>query len=247
MSRPRPLAFAAVVLAVAVLAAACGVNDTGSAEGITPGLGLDDTAPTTTSTTTTTTVPTQSTVVASTSPTSTTPVQTESVQLWFISGTSLNPITRSLTYPATLDQVMVALQAGPSELGPPASSLRTAVPGAPALSARDNLDGTATVDLPVAFFGNIQGQDQLRAIGQIVLTLTMRPGIGGVKFTSAGEDAAVILGNGQQSARGQVVTRADYRALTGDVPPTTPTSPPPSTTVAVTAVAGAPVSETTVG
>jgi spore germination protein GerM len=169
------------------------------------------------------------------------------VQLWFISGTSLNPITRSLTYPATLDQVMVALQAGPSELGPPASSLRTAVPGAPALSARDNLNGTATVDLPVAFFGNIQGQDQLRAIGQIVLTLTLRPGIGGVKFTSAGEDAAVILGNGEQSARGQVVTRADYRALTGDVPPTTPTSSPPSTTAAATTVAAPLASETTVG
>ena len=111
-------------------------------------------------------------------------MQTENVQLWFISGTTLNAITTSLTYPATLDQVMAALQARPEGL-PPASSLRSAIPGAPRLAVTDDDNGTATVDLPVDFFGNIQGDDQRRAIGQIVLTLTMRPGIGGVKFTSA--------------------------------------------------------------
>ena len=145
----------------ALLAGACGVNGSGGAERITPGLGLDDTAPTTTSSTTTTTA-TRATVdtLASTSTTSTTPVQTESVQLWFISGTTLNPLTIPLTYPATLDQVMAALQSGPAGLGPAASFLRTVVPAGPRLVARDNGNGIATVDLPANFFVNIQGADQ---------------------------------------------------------------------------------------
>ena len=240
MSRAGPFGLAAVVVSVAVLAAACGVNDTGSAEGITPGLGLDDTAPTTTSTTTTTTVPTQSTVVVSTTSTSTkTPVQTESVQLWFISGTTLNAITTSLTYQASLDQVMAALQRGTAELGPAASTLRTAVPAFPRLSAVDNGNCTATVELPADFFNTIQTPDQRLAIAQIVLTLTLRPGIGGVKFTSAGEDAAVILGSGEQSGKGQVVTRADYRPLSGEAPPTT------TSTSTTTTTAAPPATETT--
>jgi hypothetical protein len=216
----------ATLIGIALLGAACGVNGGGGAEQISPGLGLDDTAPTTTTSTTSTTISAQSTVATTpaTSATSTTVVQTESVQLWFISGALLNPITIPLTYPATLDQVMVALQAGPSELGPATAFLRTAVPSSPRLVVRDNGNGTATVDLPASFFGNIQGEDQLRAIGQIVLTLTMRPGIGGVTFTVAGEPTAVILGNGEQSGKNQVVTRADYRSLSVSEPQSTTTT-----------------------
>jgi hypothetical protein len=230
----RVAALAALCIGVALLGAACGVNDSGGAEQISPGLGLDDTAPTTTTSTTSTTIAAQSTLVTTpaTSAASTTVVQTESVQLWFISGALLNPITLPLTYPATLDQVMVALQAGPSGLGPATAFLRTAVPASPRLVVRDNGNGTATVDLPASFFGNIQGEDQLRAIGQIVLTLTMRPGIGGVTFTVAGEPTAVILGNGEQSGKNQVVTRADYRSLTVSEPQSTTTSTAAPTTVA---------------
>ena len=86
---------------------------------------------------------------------------------------------------------------------------------------RDNGNGTATVDLPVDFFTTIPNVDQGRAIGQIVLTLTGQRGIGGVKFTSDGEPKAVILGNGEQSQRDSVVTRADYRDLTVVEPQTT--------------------------
>ena len=239
----RRLWATVVALALAtVLVAACGVNDSGSAERITPGLGLDDTAPTTTSSTTTTS-PSRSTVDTLPATTTTTPVQTESVQLWFISGTTLNPITTSLTSPASLDQVIAALQKGTADLGPAASTLRTAVPGSPRLSAMDNGNGTATVELPGDFFGTIpQGADQRLAIGQIVLTLTLRPGIGGVKFATNGEDVAVILGNGEQSLKGQPVTRADYRALTGEAPP----SPSSTSTAAGTTSTVAAAAETTV-
>ena len=220
-----------VAMALSMLpVGACGVNDNGSAERITPGLGLDDTAPTT-SPTTATTAPTESST-QTTASTTTTPVQTESVQLWFISGTTLNAITTSLTYQASLDQVMAALQRGTAELGPAASTLRTAVPAFPRLSAVDNGNGTATVELPADFFNTIQTPDQRLAIAQIVLTLTLRPGIGGVKFTSAGEDAAVILGSGEQSGKGQVVTRADYGPLTGEAPPTTTSTSTTTTTAA---------------
>lgn len=206
------------------------MSDTGNAEEITPGLGLDDTVPTTTSTTTT--IATQSTPATLPAPTtSTTPVQTESVQLWFVNGALLNPITTSMPSPATLNQVLGALQRGPARL-PPATLMRSAVPTTPRLSATDNEDGTATVDLPVDFFSTIQTANQLPAIAQIVLTLTLRPGIGGVNFTSGGEPVAVSLGNGEQSTKGQTVTRADYRTLTGEEP--LPTSSTTSTTTSTT-------------
>jgi spore germination protein GerM len=226
--------MAATIAVGGLFAAACGVNDGGGAERITPGLGLDDTVPTTDTPSTTTTVVAEST--ASTSPasssTSTTIVQTEDVRLYFISGTQLAPTAIPLTRDPTLDQVMVALQLGPSVLGPAAQGLRTAVPASPPLNVRDNGNGTATVDLPANFFTTIQGVDQLRAIGQIVLTLTSQRGIGGVVFTTEGGPTTVILGNGEQSAKDQVVTRADYRALTVAEPQTTTTTSTTSTTVA---------------
>ncbi len=209
-----------ILLAFVGLVAACGVNDSGGAEGITPGLGLDDTLPTTS--------------------TSTTLVPTEDVRLYFISGEQLSSTGIPLTRDPTLDQVMVALQQGPSVLGPAASGLRTAVPSTPALVVRDNGNGTATVDLPADFFTTIPNVDQVRAIGQIVLTLTGQRGIGGVKFTSGGEPKAVILGNGEQSQRDSVVTRADYRALTGAEPQTTTTSTITPATTAPAPTAPAP-------
>jgi len=230
------------LLAFVGLVAACGVNDSGGAEGITPGLGLDDTLPTTSTSTTTTTIAAASTVSTSpaTTSTSTTLVPTEDVRLYFISGEQLYPTGIPLTRDPTLDQVMVALQQGPSVLGPAASGLRTAVPSTPALVVRDNGNGTATVDLPTDFFTTIPNVDQVRAIGQIVLTLTGQRGIGGVKFTSGGEPKAVILGNGEQSQRDSVVTRADYRALTVAEPQTSTTStvPTPATTAPVPAAPG---------
>ncbi len=226
-----------ILLALVGFVAACGVNDSGGAEGITPGLGLDDTLPTTSTSTTTTTIAAASTVSTSpTTSTSTTLVPTEDVRLYFISGEQLSSTGIPLTRDPTLDQVMVALQQGPSVLGPAARGLRTAVPSAPALVVRDNGNGTATVDLPVDFFTTIPNVDQARAIGQIVLTLTGQRGIGGVKFTSDGEPKSVILGNGEQSQRDSVVTRADYRALTVAEPQTTTltsTTTTPATTAPV--------------
>ncbi|MFT3854350.1 MAG: GerMN domain-containing protein [Ilumatobacteraceae bacterium] len=239
----RRLALFATLAVMTTIAGACGVNDSGNAQRITPGLGLDDAAPTTsttTTTTTTTTTPTASTTETTASTTTTTLVQTELVQLWFISGTQLNEIKSLMPYPASLGQVLAALQRGPGELA--AATLRNAVPASPTLTVKDNGDGTATVDLPVDFFGTIPGPDQRLAIGQIVVTLTLRPGIGSVRFTQGGDDAAVILGGGEQSSKGQLVTRADYATLTGEAPPSATTA----TAATTTAAPEPPVAETTV-
>jgi hypothetical protein len=137
--------------------------------------------------------------------------------------------------------VMVALQAGPQALGAPGAGLRSVLPAAPPISVSDHGDGSATVDLPTTFFDNIPQTDQIRAIGQIVLTLTSQRGIGGVRFDKAGVPTGVALGSGEQSEAGTTVTRADYRALIiGQSDAST------TTTVSSTAVSSTTGSSTTV-
>ncbi|MCU1501162.1 MAG: hypothetical protein JWM12_516 [Ilumatobacteraceae bacterium] len=223
------------------LVAGCGVRDSGGPERIAVGLGLDDTRPSTSTSTSTTT----STIVAQSSTSSveqatTTIVQTENVYLYFVSGSQLNSTSVPLTSPASLGQVMAALQAGPANLGAPGAGLRSALPATPAIGVVDRGDGSAWVDLPVTFFDNIPQADQVRAIGQIVLTLTSQRGIGGVRFFRGGEPTGVILGSGEQSEPDRAVSRADYRSLVvGQSESTAPTvtTGPVTTAPATTAAA----------
>jgi spore germination protein GerM len=137
-----------------------------------------------------------------------------------------------------LGQVLAALQAGPSTLGPPGAGLRSAVPSSPPLGVKDNGDGTATVDLPPTFFDNIQQPDQVRAIAQIVLTLTSQRGIGSVVFTRDGQLTSVPLGTNEQSEAGRPVSRADYRGLTEAAPASTTTTTTTSSTTTSTPTSG---------
>ncbi len=249
-----------LALLVAAVVAGCGVSDSGGPERIVVGLGLDDTLPSTTtsSTSTTSTTAVAQSSTSSIARTTTTIVATENVYLYFISGTELNSISIPLTSPASLSQVMVALQAGPQALGAPGAGLRSVLPAAPPISVTDHGDGSATVELPTTFFDDIQQTDQIRAIGEIVLTLTSQRGIGGVRFHKAGVPTGVALGSGEQSDASRTVTRADYRVLIigqSDTSSTTatatstttssPTTSAPTTSAPATSTPSSPPTATT--
>ena len=74
--------------------------------------------------------------------------------------------------------------------------------------------GVAIVDLGTTFTA-ADVTAQLRAIAQVVCTLTARPGIGQVAFTLDGAPIAVPRGDGSTTA--EAVARDDYSGLFGDL------------------------------
>ncbi|HEY1282673.1 MAG TPA: GerMN domain-containing protein [Acidimicrobiales bacterium] len=203
---------AAVALSLAV--AGCGVPSDKQYSAIQRNdipFGIADT----TTTSTTTTLPPVTTVP----PVTTTTAPTDNVTLYFISNNKLLPVPRPLTKPVGPDQVAVALQKGPDEKDLPAG-LRSAVP-AGAISAVNVAGGVAKVDLAPLFITPTVGPeqppitpaDQSLAFGQIVLTLTSRPGVGQVLFTVQGQPVLPILGDGSQAASAGPVSADSYAGL----------------------------------
>lgn len=212
--------IAALATAIIGAAAACGIPDGGDVQRIDQvPFELSDTIPPTTTSSTTTTVLETSTSSAQTSTT----IATEQVRLYFVAGSQLANVSITLASPASLAQVVSALQAGPpaGELG---TGLRSPIPVRAAIIVTDDGSGVATVDLGEGFFDGIATTDQRLVIAQIVLTLVGRPGVGQVQFTQAGAELAVPLGTGQLSQPGQRLSRRDYEALLS-----TSTAPPPTT------------------
>ena len=224
------------------VAAACGVGGDGELQQIGSDdlAGLDQT--TTSTTTTTTTVAPTATVPEGTTTTigaTTSTIATEPVELYFVTGSVLESVSQELTRGVSLSRVLTALESGP----PPPDvgiGLTSDLPIGLTRSVTESGTGVATVDLVGDLFEDIPGGvEQRRAIAQIVLTLTMRPGIGQVRFTLDGEPLAVPKLGNVLSDPGEPVARIDYESLldqddvfTTDQPTTsTPTTspPPPST------------------
>ncbi len=243
----RLLALAGLAAASAGLAAGCGVGGDGDLQRIGSGdlAGLDQTTTSTTtstSTTTTTTVPpTASVAVGSTSTAATTTtIPTEPVELYFIAGDVLEGVTQELTRGPGPSRVLEVLESGPPS-GDAGIGLTSLVPPGLTRPVIESGTGVATVDLVGELFEGIEGGvDQRRAIAQIVLTLTRRPGIGQVRFTLDGEDLSVPKLGNVLSEPGEAVARIDYESLLeqGDVigtaVPTTSTTPPTAETSAPT-------------
>jgi spore germination protein GerM len=161
-------------------------------------------ADTTTTSTTSTTVPPATTTTSIPSPTTTVP--TEQVKLYFVAGNALRSVAVSDTPPVSPRRSLELLHSGP----PPDLGLRTSIP-AGAIVAVSVAGGRATVDLAAPALEPL-GQEQLFEFGQIVLTLTDRPGIGQVEFRSPGPDGtptliAVPKGTGELVP---IVSRDDY-------------------------------------
>jgi spore germination protein GerM len=230
------LLFAAVLVA-------CGIPDSGQVASIqTKDLrNLGDTIPTTSTSTIppTTIVPTTSTTIVDPATT----IATDDVTLYFISGGQLKGYPRLVAKPATTNSVLSALQEGrPS--GDVGIGIRSALPTeeeALIKAGNDDGSGIATIELSPRFFNQILPEDQLLAIGQIVLTVTEVGGIGQVLFTQNGLPLPVPRGpSGGLSGDGtEPLSRRDYQELLNPPVPTTSTTTttsPTTTTVATTTV-----------
>ncbi len=214
----RSALAATAATALVVTAGACGVPGSSSFERINPPPELATTTTTAPATTTraprsstvappTTTATTTSTTEAPT--TSTNPVY--STSLYFVTGSGqLTPIIRQLASSAT-QQVLTELADG-VPVGDEYGGLTTAIPAGTELVVT-TASGLATVELPPTFLTDTPPQNQTIAVAQIVLTLTARPGIGQVRFTSGDEPQEVLRANGSLTNAGDVVACEDYSIL----------------------------------
>jgi spore germination protein GerM len=204
--RPLQLAIGATLLAVLCALSACGIRRQTSVQVVDP----KDLPPALveTSVATTTTTIVETTLEPSPGETTTT-LATEPIDLYFVASGKLTPISKNLPRPATPQQVLALLAAGPPR-GDLGVGLRTAIPADSPLTVSVS-SGVATVALPAALLSTPAADQQL-AIGQIALTL-YRPGIGQVKFVSDGKPIAVPRGDGSLTAAGGAVTADDYRRL----------------------------------
>ena len=197
----------------------CGVGGDGELQQIGSDdlAGLDQTTTSTTTTTTTTTVaPTADGAGGhhdTTTGCTTSTIATEPVELYFVAGGVLESVSQELTRGVSLSRVLTALESGP----PPPDvgiGLTSDLPIGLTRSVTESGTGVATVDLVGDLFEDIPGGvEQRRAIAQIVLTLTMRPGIGQVSFTLDGEPLAVPKLGNVLSDPGEPVARIDYESL----------------------------------
>jgi hypothetical protein len=237
----RTIAISVVLITTAV---ACGIPGSSGFEAV----GRDDVpfglADTTTTSTTTTLAPTTTVDATSTTAaieTSTT-ISTEPVDLFFVSGRQLQPVSITLSRPASPGQVLAALASGPSSFGEVGIGLRSVIPRRAEIGVVET-GGVAEVDLPSGVFDVLNATDQRLLFGQIVLTLTRRPGIGQVRFTLAGDPTEVFTGSGDVREPGETVSEEDYLELTiGSTPTssttsTTTTTTTPSTTLPPSTVA----------
>lgn len=191
----RALARRLIVVALAVLVAACGVPTDREARRIPAdelpfGLGATDLATTSTA-----------------APPDTVPVETlrdRAVDVHTVIAGRLVSTPVTLDAPATLDDVIALVESPPSD-APGRSVLR---PGDVLASRRDG--SVVTVELLDTVL-ELPTSEQVLAVGQLVLTLTSIAGIDGVAFTVAGADAAVPLPDG--SAGEGPITRDDVADL----------------------------------
>jgi spore germination protein GerM len=217
-TRPVLATTAAIVLAVAM--GACGVPGSSGFEQINPPPELATTTTAAATTTASTRPPSSSTVAPSTTAattTSTTEAPTTSTNpvfsasLYFVTGSGeLTPIIRQLASSAA-QQVLTELADG-VPTGDEYGGLTTAIPSGTALVVT-TASGLATVELPPTFLTATPPQNQTTAVAQIVLTLTARPGIGQVRFTSGGEPQEVSRPDSSLTNPGEVVACEDYSSM----------------------------------
>jgi spore germination protein GerM len=236
MWSPGARAVAVLVMALGFAAAACGVPTDSSFKAVDSG----DLPPylqeaTSTTAAPTTTAPPPSTAVPA--PT-TTSLPNEVVTVYFVLGRRLRPVERTLARPAATvpvnpKQVLEQLQSGPVEEDRPVG-LRSALLS-DVINEVKVAGGTATVDLKAAGIPPAPSE-QVLAFGQIVATLTARPGIGRVAFTIDGRAVDVPVADGTLAS--DSISCDAYLTL---LPPETAWCPaPPATTTAPTSTTAPP-------
>lgn len=133
----------------------------------------------------------------------------EEALVYFAKNGRLVASSRRLEPPVTVQSVLRALGRGPNQVET-AAGLRSALPDADPVSRVSLSSGTARVDLARPFTALSSG-DQIVALGQLVYTLTARPGVGLVRFTLLGRATEVPRADGSLTAAR--VSRDDYLAI----------------------------------
>lgn len=141
-------------------------------------------------------------------PTTTAVAAGKDVQVYLVSEDRLILVDRSVAADAGLEDLLIQVIAGPTEVEQ-TLGITTAVPSGSVASV-DASRGIAEVDL-TSSFGDIRSGDQILALGQIVYTLTGQPGIGGVRFTIDGEPVTLPLSDGDQGD--DPLSRDDFRPI----------------------------------
>lgn len=205
---PRRGVLVAVTVAVAVVAAACGISPEDEAvvhQSDAVPFGLLE-SPTTTST---------STTEPSATATTTRPPDTVvgAVYLWH--DDRLVPVDRDLPRQASLAQLINALAAGPTA-GEADSGLSTGISDVATIRGVSMARGTATVDLDRTFV-EAGPMAQSAALIQVIFTLTAWPGVGRVAFTLEGGPVEVPRGDGTLTT--EPLARDDFPDLVTADPP----------------------------
>lgn len=128
-----------------------------------------------------------------------------SVEVYFVSDGELTSVTRRVPDAGELGVLVDLLVEGPAG-DESVDGLRTALSEdqvAEVTTAR----GAASIDLTEAF-SELSQEDQATAIGQLVFTMTSRPGIGRVGFTLEAEPIEVPRGDGSLTA--DALSRDDF-------------------------------------
>lgn len=193
-SRYRRQVVVGLLVAVAsVTVAACGVRTMGQASKVADkNVPYDLLSPTIATTTTLTA-----------------PRQTRPTEVFFVRNGALVPVVRDLAYPATVDEALSALAAGPSD-EETAGGLRTALPDGKVIAAATVGGGGARLTLTDEF-AKATSQEQVLAIAQLVFTVTSVPGVGDVAFVL--NDASIDVPRPDGSVAAGVVSRDDYSSL----------------------------------
>lgn len=124
--------------------------------------------------------------------------------LWYVDGTRLVPVEVLLTDDGPDARVQALL----SGVGLGNGSVnRSAIPPDTSLLGATTAGGVATLDLPSAFT-LVGGDEELLAVGQIVLTATEVPGIDGVLLTIDGDPVQAPTADG--ALVGRPLSRSDY-------------------------------------
>jgi spore germination protein GerM len=133
----------------------------------------------------------------------------EEALIYFAKNGRLVASSRRLEPPVTVQSVVRALGRGPNQVEI-AAGVRSALPDKNPVSRVSLSSGTARVDLARPFTA-LSSSDQIVALGQLVYTLTGRPGVGLVRFTLLGRSTEVPRADGSLTAAR--VSRDDYLAI----------------------------------
>lgn len=120
----------------------------------------------------------------------------ELVEMWFVDGVSLVPLQVAVPDVSAVTVTEILVGGRPVEF----SSLRSAIPPATDVLEVASDDEVVLVDLSQAFT-LIGGDEEILAVGQLVLTLTSLDGISGVLLHIEGDPVAAPVGEGALVSR----------------------------------------------